>query len=307
MLFDMEMARRESLSKVILNSKREIGKKRSFANRILVNPISKFTKRWASYFISIYIYRDSIRKTNKLKIINTKPKKIVILGSGPSLVNLDHNYLNDIQKAGGLTIAVNHWDQSLCSKFHTPDWLVLVSNVTFDNKTDYVAKKTKDLIRYLNDNENIKVAVPWPLVPQLNSYINRDRVFGFCNISEPVLGGFNPNYPKKFSGSTVFFALAWAKFLGYASCGLIGFDNTYPFDIFVDADNKIYNLEFDSDGKEFLVDISGDYDSVAARLDALAKLFDDFRLFKGNVYNLSKYSLIDQFPNASPSDFSKFI
>ena len=57
MLFDMEMARRESLSKVILNSKREIGKKRSFANRILVNPISRFikSKKIIEYTIKILI------------------------------------------------------------------------------------------------------------------------------------------------------------------------------------------------------------------------------------------------------------
>ena len=87
---------------------------------------------------------------------------------------------------------------------------------------------------------------------------------------------------------TLYKVLAWANYLNYNSIGIIGLDNSYPKDIYIDQDNSICFLERHAGEKDYLIDISSEYENIAAYIDELTRVFHHLNYFSNkNTFYLT--------------------
>ena len=81
--------------------------------------------------------------------------------------------------------------------------------------------------------------------------------------------------------------------MGYKKIFILGVDNTYPRDVFMNKNNRILNLENHSHSEDHVFDISASYECISQVMLDYYKLFKDFKKIniKNNIYNLDQYSL----------------
>lgn len=235
-------------------------------------------------------------------------RSALVLGNGPSQGYLDPEKVSKFVVDRGDLFVVNYFNENAIFSNINPRYVVLSDYLTLtaDNKDTRLLKKTSRLHQHLAQNVDIKIFAPmWfrdkdmfknPVV-----FFNDIGACGWCK-------NINPLFPRGYVSMTLYRALAIACFIGYDSVYLLGMDNTYPFDMFVDQQNKLYNVERHAFGTKFLIEISHLYRNVGDLLSSTSELFYDLRLFESQpIINLDAYSLTDAFPKASPSQAEIFL
>ena len=191
------------------------------------------------YFpISIYEGREFLKKTWNLKNSATK-RKALIIGNGPSQKCLNAKELDVFTRLGGETYCVNYWHCNKKLSSHIPTWYVLSDVRHLSNKS----KNSIELIKYLRKNPSVKIIVPTHFIKILKKLALKNQIYCFVDVELSTCRNINPLLPRGYLSMTLYKALAWANYLNYNSIGIIGMDNSYPKDLYIDKDNRILFLE----------------------------------------------------------------
>jgi hypothetical protein len=223
-------------------------------------------------------------------------KRSLVIGNGPSQGYLTPSLLNQFIASGGETICVNYWSSNRNLSSHTPTWMVFSDPKSF-SQTD---QHSINLVNYLRSNPQIKLVIPFSFVKIIDEKQLANEAFGFVDTELPYTRNINPMAPRGYLSMTLYKALAWSIYLGYSEIGVIGMDNTYPRNIYCDANNHILNLETHAGLEDYILDLASEYSNMAAILDSIVRLFRDLDYFPPQrVANLDPYSLTDRFKKVS--------
>jgi hypothetical protein len=252
------------------------------------------------YFpISIYEGREFLKKTFDLRNSAIK-KKALIIGNGPSQEYLNANELDMFTRLGGETYCVNYWNCNKKLSSHIPTWMVFSDTVPFSKKSN----NSVNLIKYLRKNSSIKIIVSTFLLKSLKKLALKNKIYCFVDVELSVWKNINPLLPRGYLSMTLNKALAWANYLNYNSIGVIGMDNTYAKDLYIDEDNSICLLERHAGSKDYLIDISSEFSNAAAYIDEITRLFYHLEYFpQKKIFNLDPYSLTDRFKKVTKDSF----
>ena len=79
-----------------------------------------------------------------------------------------------------------------------------------------------------------------------------------------------------------FFALSIGLFMGYKKIYFLGLDNTYPKDVWVNKQNKLFNIERYAK-KYFLSDQTQRYNSISDMYSEISLIFYSLNLYKKEI------------------------
>lgn len=85
--------------------------------------------------------------------------------------------------------------------------------------------------------------------------------------------------------------------MGYKKIYFLGLDNTYPKDVWVNKQNKLFNIERYAK-KYFLSDQTRRYNSISDMYSELSLIFYSLNLYKkyrNKIFNLDEFSLTNIF------------
>ena len=201
-------------------------------NKLIIYHIKHIIKAMIQYPIELYKIGLDIKKiwTLKKKFVN---QRALIIGNGPSQGYLNKDELDLFKEKGGVTICINFWNVNKNLSSHIPTWIVLSDPNIF--------KLRSTLASYLFKNKSIKILVPVRFRNELVKLKIKNEIFFFIDTELPAWKNINPILPRGYLSMTLYKALAWAVYLGFSEIGLIGMDNTYPRDIYVNKFNQLWN------------------------------------------------------------------
>ena len=253
--------------------------------------------------IAIYDGRRFFNKTLALKA-SAKKKRALIVGNGPSQGYLSLEDLDQFVKSGGETYCVNYWNRNLELSAHIPTWMVFSDTQCFDEKDS----GSIELIKYLKNNQSIKIIVPTSEIKLIQSKELKNEIYCIIDLELTVWKNINPLLTRGYFTLTLYKALAWSVYLGYDSIGVIGMDNTFPKNVYNDKDNNVSFLENHAGKEDFLLDMSSNYLNVASFYYDIMLMFYHLEYFpNNNIVNLDPYSLTDRFKKVNKDDFLKLI
>lgn len=232
-----------------------------------------------------------------------KNNTALVLGNGPSQELISTNELQEFIKNGGKLFVVNYWFLNKKIRNIVPNFLVLSdSRVVTRNNNKFFKKNNDQLKKYIRKNKDMKIICPIRMEKQIQKIIRPDRIICFCNSElNNFTSNIKPIFPRGYLSMTVYKAIAMAVWFSFKKIFVLGVDNTYPKNIYVDIDNQLYNHEIHA-GKTFketsLVNISEQYSSMSDFLYETSLLFRDAHKLNvnNNVMNLDEHSLTDAFP-----------
>ena len=238
-----------------------------------------------------------------LKLKNTyKNYTALVLGNGPSQELISKNELKQFINEGGKLFVVNYWFLNKKIRTVIPNFLVLSDIRVLAKINNKFFKKNNDqLKKYILKYKDMKIICPIRMEKQIKKFINPSRIIFFC---DSELNGFisntKPIYPRGYLSMTVYKAIAMAVWFSFKKIYVLGVDNTYQKNIYVDINNRMYNHEIHA-GKNFkdtsLISISNQYRSMSDFLHETSVLFRDAKKLNinNNIFNLDEYSLTDAF------------
>ena len=272
-------------------------KKKFFENpdsllSIIVFKIYIFFKCIVKFFLELIV---GCKYLINLFFLKKKRNKnyAMILGNGPSLDLLKIKDLKKISYYFDIFVVNNFLENKIFNRV-IPNFFVASDPVTFTEKNSWGKKKIRDLIFYLKKNKNINILCPVLMCKSLENLFGFQRLFGFIDVeARNLYSNTLPFLPRGYSTSTVLKSISIANWMGYKKIFILGVDNTYPRDLFVNKKNHILNLENHSKSKDYVYDMTHQYESVHQVMFDLYKLFKDFKKInkKNNIYNLYEYSL----------------
>jgi hypothetical protein len=255
------------------------------------------------YFWSVTTIIKNFRKYLKFNELKNskKNKKLLILGGGPSLLKLEKikNYkLKKNFEVMGMAYFNKYSNIKLIPNYIiSADNTFLVQNSSrkFMKKNIFTKSKNKNILKYIQKH-NINLFLPLEysntykhLKINANFFLSRNSIFFTKNI--------NPLFPLGVPPMSFFYALSIGIFMGYKEIYLLGLDNTYPKDVWVDDKNKLYNIE--RYAKEFyLSDQSMRYKNITSMYYEISMIFYGLNLYKqfqDKVFNLDDFSLTNIF------------
>ena len=226
-------------------------------------------------------------------------KSVLVLGNGPSQGFLDPKKLSSFIEQGDHLFTVNFYNNNLslspiCPNYHVISDPIALSPYAPNRFTQSIMA----LREYLQKNAEITICVPMDF-DLGDEFANRAIYFNdieACWWSKNI----NPLFPRGYLSMTLYKALAIACFVGYDNIYVLGMDNTYPHDIFVDRQNNVCNVERHGGGPDHVTDQSPLYQGTEDVLWDLCFIFFDLQLFKDNsIVNLDPYSLTNVFPKGN--------
>jgi hypothetical protein len=295
--------------KITLSSKRKVLLKLFHAKRVIGWSIFRLLKHHIKSFIlcflllpkTIYEGREFLIKTLSVRGVMLK-KRALVIGNGPSQGYLTKNELDNFVKSGGETLCVNFWQQNKNLRSHIPTWMIFSDPNTFNKKNI----KSASLIHYLKKNSLIKIVVSTTLIKVIKNLKLKNEIYCFVDLELSICKNIHPLLPRGYLSMTLYKALAFAIHLGYYSIGIIGMDNTYPRNIYIDKNNRIFNLETHAETNNYLCDFSVLFYNVSAYIDEIVRVFNHLEYFPiKNILNLDPYSLTDRFKKIKKSVFFK--
>ncbi len=239
-----------------------------------------------------------LRETRNLE--NSKKGKVaLVLGSGPSLNNLNLNLLGDYIDD---VFVINSFNQLEVSKKVKPTFYGLSDPAHFGILSNDQATELNEILDY------VKVSQATLVLPHTaysaKSFSNSARIF-FDDRERIFLNrSISPLKPRSYGSTTIYKMLAMAVFMGYKEIFILGFDNTN----FLNYRGRPDNLMQDVGGatatrkvevkSKFIGDYEREFTSgMAGRMQSYAHLFGDLHKFKTyKVSNLDPNSLTDAFP-----------
>jgi hypothetical protein len=249
----------------------------------------------------IFEGRYFLYKTFKIRNSCIK-KRALIIGNGPSQGYLKKNELDKFVKSGGETFCVNYWHANKNLSSHIPNWLFLSDPSQIDIKK----KETVALIQYLKKNPSIKIALPTSFLKPIKKFMLKNDIYCFVDLELSISKNIHPLLPRGYVSLTLYKALAFAINLNYQFIGVIGMDNTYPRNVYMNKKNKLFNFETHAGTKDYLVDFSNNFYNIASYMEELSRMFYSLEYFPNkNIVNLDPYSLTDRFKKVSKKFFFK--
>lgn len=255
------------------------------------------------YLIYLFKFREDLKRLYKLKN-NCKGKKVILLGGGESLDELTQDKVKRLVNLGYEFITLNNY-----SKYVD---LTITSNHIVLSDPGAVQRVIKDSLDYISLDTNIY----FPCSSNLNKFLlkNKDLLsrFNKKNIHffiDNEIKGFglpiSPLLPRNYSSMTAYKALSLAMHLGYSKIYLLGLDNTYIRNTYVNNKNEIMAYVTRSktfSGVEYNYKaIKPFFNSISEWILDIYRLFEDLNLFYDKkhpkrIINLDEYSLVDTFP-----------
>lgn len=251
-----------------------------------------------SYFKTPKPNQKALTGTRVLK--NSKRgKKALVLGSGPSLNNLNtttvDSIVNDI-------FVINAFSQLKIASSVKPTLYGLSDPAHFGKLAGEQACELDDILDYVREARATLVlphtAYEADLFLGLNKiyFDDRERTFMNSNLS--------PLKPRSYGSTTIYKMLAMAVFMGYEEIYILGFDNSNFLNYRGRPDNLLQDLggataSRNVDKKSAFI---GEYEKeftsgMAGRMQSYAHLFGDLHKFNSHkIINLDPYSLTDAFP-----------
>lgn len=252
--------------------------------------------------ICFYEYSFGIKsliETFKLKD-SCKNKCAIVLGNGPSLNFLKLQDLRNFQNKGNDIYAVNFWNENKKNSSVIPNYLTFSDPKTF---TNHFKKRNSVLAKYVKKNKNIRILLPQRILKNIQKVKIKNKFHLFVDAEINLWSkNINPLLPRGYSSVTFLKALSFAVWLGYKKIFVLGFDNTYPRDIFCDEKNRIFIYENHTDKrKNYLHNVTSVYTDVGDILSELSMLFLDLRKFNKikKIINIDPYSVNTQFTKKS--------
>jgi hypothetical protein len=244
---------------------------------------------------------EQLEGTRVLK--NSKKGSVaLILGSGPSLNNLNTNVLDDYVDD---VFVINSFNQLEVATRIKPAFYGLSDPAHFGTLSSEQAIELNATLDYINDCEATLVLPHTAFSAKVFASFNRiffdDREKTFLNRN------IGPLKPRSYGSTTIYKMLAMATFLGYAEIFVLGFDNTN----FLNYRGRPDNLMQDIGGATAIRKLEirsafiGEYEKeftsgMAGRMQSYAHLFGDLHKFKKfKISNLDPYSLTDAFPKVT--------
>ena len=262
----------------------------------------KFTS-FIKYFWSFSTIIKNFTKYLKFyRLKNSKQnKKLLIIGGGPSVLKLEKIKKYQLKKNFEV-MGMAYFNKYSNIKL-IPDYIISADNTflvenssrKFMKKNIFTKQKNKDILKYIKKH-NIKLFLPLEysnayknLKINADFFLSRNSIFFTKNT--------NPLFPLGVPPMSFFYALSIGIFMGYKEIYLLGLDNTYPKDVWVDDKNKLYNIE--RYAKEYYLSYqSMRYKNITSMYYEISMIFYGLNLykkFKEKVFNLDDFSLTNIF------------
>ena len=248
------------------------------------------------FFYSVLVIILNLKKyLNFLKLKNTKKnKKLFILGGGPSIKKIINTKKYKLKK--NIDFMAISYFKDYGNINIKPDYILSGDNVFLRKSKDkFINSKNKKIFNYLKKNK-IKLFLPIEGSASFKKtdfdityFISRTSILFFKNT--------NPIMNLSVSNMSFFYALSIGLFMGYKKIYFLGLDNTYPKDVWVNKENKLFNVERYAN-KFFLSDQTKRYKSISDMYAEISLIFYSLNLYKkykDRIFNLDEFSLTNTF------------
>lgn len=274
----------------------------------LIIRVSEYLVRWISSRVSP---RISLHKLKRAKNINSSVP-ILVLGSGPSVQNLDFSKIQKLRSGGKLKVmAINNYIGSNFETLLGFDFYLLSDpayNLGGINPIDELElTRVKEVWKSLSQDDKVLVFVPdtWK---KIETQLGETRVFGFNDRPlHPVSKNISPVRPRGYKSLTLLKALAVALHLSDGEIFVVGADETQFKGFRVGEDNSIqvgpnHAKGTHPSGKEanqtYLYP-NGVMDLFFNQAQTAHHYVSRFGR-TGRITNLNPESFVDAFPKADP-------
>jgi hypothetical protein len=259
---------------------------------LILHKIYVFLRALWKYFPELFIgYKYLIRIFFVKKI--KKKDYCIIFGNGPSLDSLKINELKKISLFFDIFVVNNFIQNKLFYKI-IPNFF-LSSDPRVFTKNNYWSKKAESkLAFYLKNNPNISIFTPVLQCKRFLRIFGRNKIFGFIDTEARILSeNILPILPRGYLSITTMKAICIANWMGYKKIFLLGVDNTYARNFFLNKKNDILTLENYSKRKDFVYDQTSYYRCLSKAMFEQYQVYKDYKKInkKNNIYNLDQYSL----------------
>ena len=217
----------------------------------------------------------------------------IIFGNGPSLDSLKIKELKKISLFFDIFV-INNFIQNKIFKKIIPNFFVSSDPVIFKKNNIWSKKAENRLESYLKNNSNIRIFTPVSQCKRFISIFGINKVYGFIDSEARVLSDNTlPIFPRGYISSTAMKAICIANWIGYKKIFLLGVDNTYARNFFLNKNNDILTLESYSKMQDYVYDQSSYYTCLSKAMLDQYELYKDYKKInkKNNIYNLDQYSL----------------
>lgn len=269
---------------------------------ILLGQIAKNLVQWLRFGADVLTNAQYLQAMKKLRGSGVGTPAVV-LGGGPSLKALAFENLQRFQREGGVVIVCNYFSELTEFESVVPDYWVL-SDPFHEQEPEFT-----NLLRRILD-QSVHVLVPENQYDFWRGHLGGSSISTFCDreirslVRKPR--GVRPDRPRKYSSMTLYKALAIATWIDFDTIFVLGMDNTYPHDIFVDEKNELWQILVHAYGETERISRSSEYRSLSDYLFEHAQLFRDLEFFpRTKVVNLDSHSLTDAFLKNQPAAVGK--
>ena len=251
-----------------------------------------FFRTLFKYFFELLVCGKYLVKIFAAKKIKKK-NYCIIFGSGPSLDYLTIKDLKKISLFFDIFVVNNFLENKIFSKIIPNFWVASDINI-FKSKSLISKKKEKNLSSFLRKNININIFTPVSMCKNFIRLFGSERVFGFIDSqARNLYSNTLPIFPRGYVSGTVLKAICIANWMDYKKIFILGVDNTFARNLFVNKKNHILQLENHSKRQDIVYNMSSYYTCVSKVMLDMYELFKDYKRInkKNNIYNLDQYSL----------------
>jgi hypothetical protein len=259
---------------------------------LILHKIYVFLRALWKYFLELFIgYKYLIRIFFVKKI--KKKDYCIIFGNGPSLDSLKMNELKKISLFFDIFV-VNNFIQNKVFYKIIPNFFVSSDPRVFSKKNLWSKKEESKLEFYLKNNQNISIFTPVLQCKKFLRIFSQNKIFGFIDTEARILSeNILPIFPRGYLSITTMKAICIANWMGYKKIFLLGVDNTYARNFFLNKKNNILTLENYSKRIDFVYDQTSYYGCLSTAMFEMHQVYKDYKKInkKNNIYNLDQYSL----------------
>ena len=255
------------------------------------------------YLYYIYKFRKHLIRLMKMK--NTfNGERLILLGGGESLDELTQEKVDKLKDNGYHFMTLNHYIKYIN--------LSLTSNHIVLSDPNSIKRVIEDSVDSMSENTKIYI----PCSKNINKLLkNNSNLLSKCNprnlhffIDNEIRINrmpISPVLPRNYTSMTAYKALSLALHLGYSKIYILGIDNTYLRDTYVNQNNDILayvSRSKTSSVKEYTYKaMKTSFNSISEWILDIHRLFSDLNLFydkrnPNRIINLDPYSLVDSFP-----------
>jgi hypothetical protein len=227
-----------------------------------------------------------------IKKIKNK-KYCIIFGNGTSLDSLKIKELKKISLFFDIFV-VNNFIQNKIFQEVIPNFFVSSDPKIFTKNNTWSKRADTRLASYIKNNPSINIFAPVLHCNRFASIFVANRIFGFIDSEARVLSDNTlPIFPRGYVSITTMKAICIANWIGYKKIFLLGVDNIYARNFFLNKKNNILALESYSNMQDYVCDQTTYYPCLSKAMLDQYELFKDYKKInkKNNIYNLDQYSL----------------